>query len=74
MSDPVIEAIHRVDEICQQGRLGIYLNFKSPISREHAVALEVLRPIRALLEEWDSGGLLDYGRLQELVYTTEELA
>ena len=34
----------------------------------------VARPIRELLEEWDAGGVLDYQRLQSLVYSDEELS
>lgn len=46
MSDPAVEAVERVAEICQQGKLGIYLEFKAPITSEHAAAREALRPIR----------------------------
>ncbi|SIN33587.1 hypothetical protein [Mycobacteroides abscessus] len=83
-TDPAVEAARRADYIAQRGELGIYLNYKSPITREHASAREALRPIRKWHQKqsrWLSGkcsaeALMLKAQLADLaplIYPTEEL-
>lgn len=65
MNDPAERAANRV---------ALSIDINSRIYYHHMLdsAREALRPIRELIDEWESSGHLDYAQLRSLVYPTEE--
>lgn len=68
MTDPAVEAAQRalgVKTLHPAHRNADYLTL--------AAAREALKPIRELIEMWESTGLLDYAKLKACIYSSDEL-
>ena len=64
-NDPAVEAAHRARGSFTPMKIADIEN------SQVAAAREALKPIRELIDQWESTGLLDYGALRKLIYTTE---